>query len=276
MNKIALYSRPFPRVRSFADMIDAAVELGVSAVEGSTRFELASPDVEAAKRIKEYADSKNVVIPCFSLFIDLAGDDRRERIETVKKYAEVAAALGSPFLHHTVVPEFMHPENVLPERERLFKAGVAAVREITDRVDELGLKTVFEDQGFVFNGISGFRRFLDEVGRDVGVVADLGNIYQTGCLPEEFVAEFLPEICHVHIKDILITGDNADGKGYPSLSGGFLHEVPVGITDFKKCFNLLKNAGYDGYYSLEYGAADDNDGSMRDAVETVDRLLNEA
>lgn len=239
-------------------MIDAAVSMGVFAVEGSLRYELAVPDVEAAKQIREYADMNNVIFPCFSMYVDLSKEDFRERIGFVKKYAEIASILGSPYLHHTVIPEFMDPDAILREKDLLFKKGIDAVREIYDHAGQYGIKAVYEDQGFIFNGTEGFGRFLDEVQRDVGVVADLGNIYQTGCLPENFIKAFAARICHVHIKDMLITGDNSDGKGYPCITGGFVKEVPIGsgAVNFRKCFSLLKSAGYGGYYSIEWGAKD--------------------
>ena len=70
MGKMCFYMAPFPGVKSYYDMIDAAAELNLGAVEGFCMFEFETPDVEAAKKIREYADSKQVTFPCFSVFVD--------------------------------------------------------------------------------------------------------------------------------------------------------------------------------------------------------------
>ena len=66
------------------------------------------------------------------------------------------------------------------------------------------------DINMVLNGIldgqamrKRFDDLLGEVDRNVGVVADLGNILFVGETPEEFVARFAGRICHVHAKDYL-------------------------------------------------------------------------
>ncbi len=71
-NRIAFYTPPFLGIESYFQMIDAAEKYGLSAVELLSIFELATPDIENAKKIKEYADKKNITIPCVSLFINIA------------------------------------------------------------------------------------------------------------------------------------------------------------------------------------------------------------
>ena len=76
MNKrISFYSRPFPRVNSYYDMIDLAAEYGMESVEGYCQFELETPDVEAARELRAYGESKGVKFCCFSIFLNLVGDD---------------------------------------------------------------------------------------------------------------------------------------------------------------------------------------------------------
>ena len=274
-NKISFYTKPFPRINSYYDMIDIAVEYGLSSVEGFCVFEFQEPDIESAKKIKIYADSKGINFPCFSVYVNLVGNDAEDMIERTKKYAEVADVLDSPFLHHTIVAEFLNPEKVLKNKNEFFHEGINAVREIYDYAKTLGVKTIFEDQGFIFNGVEGFKRFLDEVDREVGVVADFGNIYQSSNNIEQFIAEFSDKICHVHIKDVVLTDSNILGTEFPTITGKFMNEVEIGkgIIDFKKCFDMLKDNGYNGYYALEYGANKDGCDSVRKAIDNLDLWL---
>ena len=58
-----------------------------SAVEGFSCLEFESPDEDVAMRIREYADSKNIIFPCFSVFTKSASDS----VEKLKKYAKISA-----------------------------------------------------------------------------------------------------------------------------------------------------------------------------------------
>jgi len=72
--------------------------------------------------------------------------------------------------------------------------------------------------------------------------ADLGNYWQSGGeRPEDAAAAIAGVTAMVHVKDHRI------------INNSFV-AVPVGegLIDFRRCFRILKNAGYDGYVTLEY------------------------
>ena len=72
-----MYSPPFPRLKSYVDVIDLAVEYGVKSVEPFCMFEFENPDIEKARRVKEYADAD-------ALNADVAGLFRKGDIVLVK------------------------------------------------------------------------------------------------------------------------------------------------------------------------------------------------
>lgn len=258
-------------------MIDIAIEYGLSAVEFLNVMHLNTPNQEEAKKIREYADQKNIKIPCFSVFINLADMELSEAVSTLKAYGDVAKILGSPFLHHTIIGEFREPQNVLPRKKELFEKGITAVREVYDYCASIGIRTIYEDQGYVFNGVDSFGEFLTTVNRNVGVVADFGNVHESKDGIVDFVKAFADKTVHVHLKDIIFTETNETGRGLPSLNGKFMNEVQIGtgIVDFKQCVSILKNAGYDGYYSLEYGAPADDSPAMDEVLAFTNKLLAE-
>ena len=262
--KICFYSRPFPRVKSYYDMIDLAAEYGLNAVEGYGFMEFEKPDLENAKRIREYADKKNVSFPCFSVAVKFA----RENTEILKRYADVAKILGSPYLHHTIVGECTNPSEVLPHKEQFFQEGIEAVREIYDYAQSIGVKAIYEEQGYIFNGIEGFGRFIKEVGRDVGVVLDTGNIYESTDGLLEFIEKFREHIVHVHIKDIKLCDRNDGNDGLATLSGKYMFEANLGEGEakVKEGIALLKKYGYNGFYALEIGATEDDSSLMTDSI----------
>lgn len=266
MGNLCFYMSPFPGVKSYYDMIDAAVEHKLNAVEGFCMYEFATPDIKAAEKIRAYADSKGVSFPCFSVFVEFASD--AETTQKLKGYADVAKILGSPYLHHTIVGEFENCEKILPYKEEYYQKGVAAVREVYDYAESIGIKTIFEEQGYVFNGISGFGRFLNDVNREVCVVADFGNIYESNDDLLAFIDAFGDRVVHAHIKDVILKDENSDGKGFSTLSGKFMYaaEVGKGIVKIKEAVDALKKAGYDGYYGLEFGIDSDDSACMDDII----------
>ena len=274
--KICFYTPPpFPRVKSYFDMVDVAVEYGVPGIEGFCSLDFTNPDIEVAKRVREYADSKNIEVPCFSLFINITGVDSEEMVERLKKYADVAKVLGSPYLHHTIVNEICNPDKVIPYKEELFKKGIESVRKVYDYAESIGIRTIYEEQGYIFNGLEGYDRFLNEVNRDVGIVADFGNISQAGGDFVEFVKKYADRVSHVHIKDVVLTDSNESQTGLKTLTGQYMHEAEVGkgIVDMKSAFKILKEAGYQGYYALEYGAPSDDSPAIKNALEFMDSLI---
>ena len=268
--KICFYTMPFPRVQSYHDLIDLAVEYGMEAIEGFCQYEFAEPDIDKAKEVKAYADAKNIKFSCFSLFCNIVGDDSCEQVERLKKYADVCAVIGSPYLHHTIANEIENPDKVLPFSDELYKKGIEAVREVYDYAESVGVRSIFEDQGYLFNGIENFGRFIQDVERNVGVVADFGNIYHVEEDIDDFIKLTKDRICHVHVKDVLIS-DKQLGGGLMTSKRNYMHPVPLGegSVKFFEGMKLLREIGYNGYYSLEYGVLSDDSPLVDEALRLI-------
>lgn len=275
-NRLCVYGNPYPRFDTDFKKVDAAAEYGMVGVECIKNAQSPNkPNIEEAKRLKAYAEEKNIVFPCYSVFVDFSKDDFREMIERVKDYAHTAKALGSPYLHHTIITEAYDPDKVLPFRAEYYRRGIEAVREIYDYAESVGIKTIYEDQGYIFNGVEGFGNFLADVNRDVGVVADFGNVYETCDSITEFIEAFGDKICHAHLKDMLISDDACDGKRMKSLNGKYVVETDIGSgsVDIKGGLESLRKIGYDGYFSIEYCAYDDNSSKYEDGLKYIRKLF---
>ena len=59
-DRICFYSQPFSSVQTYYDMIDVSAEYGMKYIEGFNMLDFAEPDIEAAKKIRKYADEKGV------------------------------------------------------------------------------------------------------------------------------------------------------------------------------------------------------------------------
>ena len=272
--KIAFYNIPFPRIRSYYDMIDLAAEYGLPAIEGFTHMELSTPDIEQAKRIREYADNKGIVCCCFSMCANIVENDSAEQIARIKQYTDVASVLGSPFIHHTIATTRDRSLLEMPQREVLFNAGIKGVREVYDSAVQKQIRAVYEDQGFLFNGLETFGRFLNEVDRNVGAVADFGNIHQMDEDIVPFIREYKDSIVHVHLKDMKPVTPEYTPQ-LPTWHGSQVAEVEIGsgVVDFVTALGLLRDNGYDGYYALEYSAERDNSPEIDNALTQVRKWL---
>ncbi len=273
--KISFYTPPFPSVKNYYDMVDVAIEHGISSLEGFNLLDFAIPNKEEAKKIKAYADEKGIIFSCFSVYINLVGEDRKEMLETLKGYADVASILGSPYLHHTIANEIFNPDKVLSYKEAFFEYGISALQAIYDYAESLGIRTIYEEQGYLFNGICGYEHMLDAVNRNVGVVADFANIYQAGDNILDFIKTFDGKFVHAHIKDITLTNENPNGNGLKTLQGTYMNEVPVGegIVPIKEAIDLLEKSGYNGYYGVEYSAKEDGTPVIANTLRLIDSWL---
>ena len=251
-NKFCLYAPPLSTLTTYRQMVDYAVAHGIHQLETLNIMDLSTPDEAVAKELAAYAKEKGVTFPCVSVGIDLVEQDNRSAIEALKGYARIAKILGSPYLHHTIALNFSQPEKIAENFETYYQRGLEAVREVYDYAATIGIRTIYEDQGFLFNGRKNFARFLSEVGRDVGVVADFGNIQFVDEQAEDFIPAFRDRIVHVHVKDYLIADAPNDGD-YRSRGGSVLRTslVGEGSVHMDAGFRALQEMGYTGSVALE-------------------------
>lgn len=278
-NRFCLYAPPLSAIRSYKEMVDYAANHGISHLETLNILDLSTPDLQVARELKAYAVSKGISFPCVSVGISLVDEDREAAIQAVKGYADVAKILGSPYLHHTIALNYSDPGYIAAHFETFYQRGLEAVREIYDYAAALGIRTIYEDQGFLFNGKEMFARFLNEVDRNVGVVADFGNIQFVDEGVEDFIPAFADRIVHVHAKDYIVT----DGKSrrmepgeYTSKGGNYLRGCLIGQGSVRTeaAFRTLQVIGYKGFVALEGDPiGPDEEASFCKNLETVCGLI---
>ena len=272
--KLAFYNKPFPRIQTFYDLIDCCVAYGLPAYEGFCQMELTEPDIDDAKKMRAYADENGVTCCCFSVYANITGDDAAAQVERMKGFADVAAVLGSPFIHHTIAPQPKEAVANPDVREKMFWLGIEGIRAIYDHAIQKGVRAIYEDQAFIFNGVAGFGRFLKEVDRDIGVVADFGNIFQMNERVEPFIEAYGDRVVHVHLKDMLEVPETYPDR-YPTWGDAYCAEIEFGHgeVNFEDAIAALRKFGYDGYYGMEYGAKSDDSTAVDEMVAFSRNLL---
>ena len=254
MNKrIALYGVPYPHVHSAYAMIDCAAANGMKVLEVFTKEELETPDLEAARKIRAYADKHGVKICCLSCYTSISPENVKETVPLMKRFVDVAAALGSPYFHHTLVSKYSTPDYVIEHKEALFETVIKAVREIYDYGQSVGVRLVYEDQGYLIH-------------------------YNVDEEMEGFFNAFKDRVCHVHLKDVIYADrPGCENDWIQTLHGKFFRVVPMGegIIDHKKYIDQLEAAGYTGCYGLEYGAPSQDSTLLDDTIRTLERWIKD-
>lgn len=213
-------------------------------------------NVYTAQKLGEAFKKEGISVACYSAYSDMF--DRGE-IEATLKRCEIAQALGSPFIHHTVIPQLDFP--IDPEDfDKKLPVALDTAEMIANHAQKHGLTVLYEEQGRYINGVERFGMFFNEMKKrcsNVGVCADLGNIFFAGEKPEDFIAAYIDDIKHVHIKDYhfcpIEKHPTAPSVEWRDVKGGWIEHSVVGegVVNFEKCLQLLKSSGYNGYYSLE-------------------------
>ncbi|MBQ9760172.1 MAG: sugar phosphate isomerase/epimerase [Clostridia bacterium] len=212
-------------------------------------------------------------VACYSVAAQLYTEDVHAVEETLCRNAELAAALGSPYFHHTLL--LGSPPNA-PTYDEVFDGIVASAERVAKYCNSLGLTALYEPQGKYFNGIDGLGRFYKELksrGLQVGICNDLGNSLFADVSPTEVTQVFATEVKHVHIKDYIMASEPfADQKCWKTVKGNWFAECEIGhgVVDHRACFDILRRADYEGAISLEI---EGNDETMLSAIAYVKSLL---
>lgn len=281
--KLSVFMAP-PSFTSYYQMIDFCADHGIGGLELFPMMELANGEPETARRIAEAAREKGLTITCFSVGIDLAARDGVDRVAQLKRWADCAAAAGSPYLHHTLALSLTQNYGPVTFREIRDRVTLAA-REVFDYAAQQNILCIYEDQGMYCNGSTRFGEFMDNLDRPAGVCLDFGNCMFVDEKLETFAASVLPLVRHVHMKDYLLRPASMPHPGegcYVTASGNYLLETPMGhgSVNFETVFSMLLRQGYDGWFSTEYGGPGDVQGlelsirNVRRYYENAGRLVS--
>lgn len=230
----------FDSVEFYCDMLE-----NVSAIK----------DRAEAEEVKRVLDAEDLPVVCCSVAYDAIALPDAEK--TMRPCTEVAHALGSPFLHHTLLIQPDPADSEDDIKRKLSIAADAAVA-IAKMADAYGLICIYEDQGKYVNGIQNFSFFFENVKsrvQNVGVCADLGNILYVDEAPEPFLRHFAPEVKHLHVRDRIYCKEEIVGAAHVTRSthGAYLIDTPLGegSINIPECVSILKAAGYRGACALE-------------------------
>lgn len=224
---------------SFAEIVSVASDLGFNGVEvRGVQNELYAPAIDAFSpaRIgatKEKLKSLSLSIPCLASSCDLNSEDV---LDSAKAYVDTASALGAPYIRLLADREPAPSEEIYP------KIIASNMREIALYAKDKGVTPLIETNGFYAKTKTLGLMFSELKTANIGILYDIHHPYRYfNETPEYTIKNIAPYIRHVHVKDSVIEGGKVR---YRMVGEG---DIPV-----KRIIRLLQDAGYDGFFSLEW------------------------
>ena len=104
-----------------------------------------------------------------------------------------------------------------------------------------------------------------------GWLVDMGNFLCADELPTHALPIAAPYAVHAHAKDFLIKKENPGEGWFPTRGGWWLRGTVAGhgVVPVRECVKMLRDAGYDGWLSLEFEGMEDNLTALRCGLATL-------
>lgn len=262
------------------DTVKAAHELGLRAIE----FIDLCPELgkapsleeqkEYAKRIRAEADKYGMDINAYTIGANLfcKGDAAEKEISRLCDQLDVAAILGASVMRHDACWSYGKASDARSFELMLPTIAVNA-RRVTEYAASIGIKTCTENHGHIVQDSDRVERLFNAVGHEnYGILVDIGNF---ACADEDSaiaVSRLAPYAFHVHAKDWIVHEfEEGFTEGYYTRGCRRLIGCAAGEGDMpvKRCIAILKNAGYDGYVSIEYEGSGDCTEGIRIGIENL-------
>ena len=245
----------------YREIVRLASGIGFAGVEF---IDLANPawgiegDEETiAREARAAAAEYGMEIPAYTVAADFLSDDPDAEVERVCRKVDVAKILGAKVFRHDAsfrlrdLPGYTWEDGIAEMAPR--------IRRVTEYAASRGIKTCTENHGFIYQSPERVMRLIEAVGNgNYGWLVDIGNFSVVDRDNLEAVKIAAPYAVHVHAKDFILLPDPGKGAipcGFHRSAGGGLWRGTVlgrGNVAVGACLDALKDAGYDGWVSLEF------------------------
>ncbi|MBM3499232.1 MAG: sugar phosphate isomerase/epimerase [Armatimonadetes bacterium] len=224
------------RALSLEDFIALGVEWGLDGVElTSYYFDAQTP--EYCHRLRRACFLAGLDVSATAVgnaFAVPPGEERAKQVSIVGRWVDLAVEMGAPCIR---VFGGAVPKDTSVEQATTW--AIETLREAEPLAAARGIYLALENHGGVTATADGVLAILQGVDSQwVGANLDTGNFH--GPDPYAELARVAPYAVNVHVK----TAMQAQGK-------------PAEPADYARLVALLREAGFSGYLSLEYEAAED-------------------
>ena len=239
-------------------LIALAKEMGFDGIEFAEIHPPQGIDKLAyAQELRREAEKQELSIVAYCIGADLLRDTDAE-IERLKGEVDVAAALGVPVMRHDATGGYARDVRDQRGFHNALPVIVRGYREVTEYARTKGVRTCIENHGFFCQDSDRIEAIINGVAdKNFGALVDIGNFMCADEDPAKAVGNVAPYAFHVHAKDFHFKKGTefVPGEGFFMTRGGnFLRGAIIGhgTVPVQQCLKILKNAGYDGYITVEF------------------------
>ena len=260
---------------------DIAKEMGFEGIEfvslKNEKWGEDGDEFEIAARILEHCANIGLEIIAYTVGANFLSDNIEAEMAKLKRCVDVAEALGAPVMRHDVVYSLRKIPNYT-YRDAIAEIA-PLVNEISNYAKEKGIKTCTENHGYIIQAPERVEELMLAVNNpNYGWLCDMGNFLCADAEPAHSVSVAAPYVFHVHAKDFLFKSGSEQkpvGFGITTNEGNYLRGTVVGhgIVPVKKCVDILKKSGYNGWMSIEFEGAEDNLKALRDGLANLKTFL---
>lgn len=257
---------------TWEELPEAAHKIGFEAIEFvNLPGETHEDRLAMAARLKKEADARGMTINAYTIGANLFQPTKEAadaEIERLTLQLEIAEALGASVMRHDVV-SVLTREGLGRSFDMMLPVIAENARRVADEGQKRGIVTCSENHGRIAQDSDRVERLFNAVAHpNYGLLVDIGNF---ACVDEDnalAVSRVAPYAVHVHAKDFHIydyergpIAGASKTRGQRSIIGCAVGDGDVPV---RRCIDILRAAGYNGYFSIEYeGKTDCIDGITR-------------
>lgn len=251
--------------KTLEDVVAWIADHKAEGIEFSGLDEAARKDpIGRARQLRDFCAQRGLAICGYCVGAELLVPPAQQQqvVKDIKGHIDVAAALGVKSMRHDVTRGPDAKASPAPTFEQVLAQIVPAIREAADYAQSKGVKTSLENHGFYMQASERVEKLLKAVDHsNFGLTLDMGNFLCVNEDPVAAVRRLARYAIHAHVKDFHVRPkDRMPPSGWfatptdIALRGAI---VGHGVIDVPTQLKLLKQAGYDGYLSLEFEGMED-------------------
>lgn len=267
-------------------VIKIAKDMGFQAIEFTTLMPTDGlTKKEYAVKLKEEATAQDIEISGYSVganFLLPRNGSVEEEIAAVKEEVEIASLMGAKFCRHDVGFEFSKdPTTIKRGFFGMVKQIGAAIAEVTEYAKSIGVHTLVENHGMLFEDPERIEGLINEVGNpNFGLLMDIGNFICGDLDALMCVEKLAPYADYAHVKDFHLRkfSDTDPGAGFGrTRADNYFRGSILGHGDIKvkQSLNVLKKNNYDGYVAIEFEGMESPLQALPICVSNLKRYLDE-
>lgn len=246
----------------YMDVIPAAKEMGYEGIE-IVRYNQTDEEMRSlAPKLKAQSEEYGLPIIAYMVGADFLKNGLDEEVLHLRGEVEIAALMGATRMRHdsTAGKDAEGRQYTVEEALPIVAEGY---RRVTEFAAGLGVHTMIENHGYFFQDSARVKKLIETVNHpNFGWNMDMGNFMCADETPVEAVKVAAPMAVHAHAKDFhyKAKGEYVPRQGWFGTRGGNSLRGSIighGEVNVPECLKILREAGYDGWLSVEFEGIED-------------------